>query len=129
MSSCSNHNGRHRSSGFTLIEIMIVISILGIILAIATTTWMRQRQISRWRVCQENLMKINGAKDQWAMDNNKGESEVPTWDDLATDKDGQGSYLKFRPVCPAEGAYTLNPMSLMATCDVLLPYNHNTPNE
>jgi prepilin-type N-terminal cleavage/methylation domain-containing protein len=47
---------RRRERGFTLVEIMIVVLIIGILLAIA--------------------------KEQWAMANNQGPTATPAWDDL-----------------------------------------------
>ena len=112
-----------RKTGFTLIEIMIVVAILGIVIAIAASTWIRQREISQLRVCQENLTKINGAKQQWALENNKPATAEPAWDDLVT-PDG-GGYLKMMPKCPASGTYTLNTVNENATCSVSVP-DHNS---
>jgi prepilin-type N-terminal cleavage/methylation domain-containing protein len=109
--------------GFTLIEIMIVVAIIGIIIAIATSTWMRQRAISQQRVCQENLTKINGAKQEWALEKNKPSNATPTWDDLVAD-DGS-SYLKKKPACPANGTYTLGLVDVDATCSITEPMDHN----
>ena len=102
---------------------MIVVAILGIVLAIAGSTWMRQRQLSQWRACQENLAKIDGAKEQWAMDNNKGDADTPTWANLLM-ADGSG-YLKRQPVCPGAGTYTIGNMMESAACSITEPSNHN----
>ena len=109
--------------GFTLVEIMIVVAILGIILGIAAPTWIRQREQSRTRACQENLTKIQGAKEQWAMENGKNDTATPAWADLING-DGSG-YLKKTPVCPAEGTYTIGSMAEVALCSVTTPSNHN----
>lgn len=111
------------SKGFTLVEIMIVVGILGIILAIAAPTWLQQRQLSRWRACQENLSKIDGAKEQWAMERNRPMTATPAWSDLVP-ADGLG-YLKLRPSCPGGGTYSINSMALAASCSVTEPFNHN----
>lgn len=119
--------GIRRSSGpkrgFTLVEIMITIAIIGIVLAIASSAWVRQRLISRQRACQENLAKIDGAKIQWAMENNSAADATPTWENLApTDATG---YLRSRPACPGEGVYTMNNISEFATCTITEPLDHN----
>lgn len=109
--------------GFTLIEVMIVVAILGIILAIAATTWVKQRELSRARVCQENLTKIDGAKEQWALEYNKGAEASPVWGDLFSE-DGSG-YLKRQPFCPVGGNYTIGTLAEPAQCTVTEPVNHN----
>ncbi len=54
--------------GFTLVEIMIVVAIIGIIIAIAVPAFLRARENSRATACQENLTKIDGAKEQYALE-------------------------------------------------------------
>lgn len=112
-----------RARGFSLVEIMIVVAILGIILAIAGPTWMKQRELSQARVCQENLTKINGAKEQWALEFAKGNTASPAWSDLYQ-SDGAG-FLKKIPVCPGQGNYTIGTMAEAATCSVTSPNDHN----
>jgi prepilin-type N-terminal cleavage/methylation domain-containing protein len=110
-------------SGFTLVEIMIVVGILGIILAIAAPTWMRQRMVSQQRVCQENLTKLDGAKEEWALANRMPGDSEPSMDDLI-EADGTG-YLKVEPFCPASGEYTLGTVNEAASCSVVAPLDHN----
>ncbi len=102
---------------------MIVVGIIGVILAIAAPTWMQQRLMSRWRVCQENLSKIDGAKEQWAMENNEPASATPDWTDLVQ-ADGSG-YLKTQPVCPGGGEYRINAIGVEASCNITEPLDHN----
>ena len=109
--------------GFTLIEIMIVVAILGIVLSIAAGTWLRQRNSSQQRVCQENLAKIDGAKELWALENNNASDAVPVWADLVA-ADGSG-YLKKQPVCPASGTYTIDAVNQDASCSIVAPVDHN----
>jgi prepilin-type N-terminal cleavage/methylation domain-containing protein len=118
---------RRRAVGFTLIEIMIVVGILAIIIGIAGPTWIRQREISQLRVCQENLTKINGAKEQWAMENNEPSTAEPDWDDLLP-ADGDG-YLKVEPTCPASGTYTLNNVNVDAECSINDPDHNQDPSQ
>lgn len=113
-----------RKRGFSLVEIMIVVAILGIILAIAGPTWMKQRELSQTRVCQENLTKISGAKEQWALEFAKGNSDAPSWSDLYQD-DGSG-FLKKIPVCPGQGTYTIGTMAETASCSITSPVDHNS---
>src|SRR5579863_2469541 len=60
---------RSKKSGFTLVEIMIVVLIIGILLAIAIPNFIRARESSRAKACQANLKQIDSAVQQWMMDN------------------------------------------------------------
>lgn len=54
--------------GFTLVEIMIVVAIIGILIAIAIPGFIRARNTSRGRAIQNDLVKISNALDQYALD-------------------------------------------------------------
>ena len=87
--------------GFTLVEIMIVVAIIGIIIAIAVPAFLRARENSRGRACQENLLKIDGAVEQWALDFRQSNGSTVNISGLV----GTTLYLKRTPLCPAGGAY------------------------
>lgn len=63
--------------------------------------------------CLHQLRQIDGAKQQWALENRKPVGTQPTWDELA-------AYLKdgVLPACPAGGSYTLNPVGMSPTCSL-----------
>lgn len=100
--------------GFTLIEIMVVFAITGFIISIAVPTFMRQRELSRSRGCQENLLKIDGAKEMYAMDNSLPDGADVDLSDLVR-ADGTG-YLRREPLCPSGGTYTANPIGTDPSC-------------
>ena len=106
-----------KKRGFTLVEIMIVVAIIGIIIAIAIPSFIRARETSRARACQENLAKIDGAKEQYALDENLGQGDPVAMADLV----GPTLYIKREPECPAGGAYTVDAVGTDPTCSYIAP--------
>lgn len=104
---------RKRRGGFTLIEIMIVVLIIGILLAIAIPNFMRARESSRAKSCVANLKQIDAAIEQWAMDNKKaGTDDVDT-----TALYGTGNYIETEPTCPSTGGkYTVGKVDDPPVC-------------
>jgi prepilin-type N-terminal cleavage/methylation domain-containing protein len=105
---------RVRSRGFTLTEIMIVFGIFSIILAIAVPTWLRQRENSRSSACQENLAKIDGAKEIYAYEHRLTNGASIQMSDLV--EPDRSGYLRYEPHCPAGGVYALNPIGTAPSC-------------
>lgn len=68
--------------------------------------------------CWENLIKIDGAKDQWALEFGQSAGARPTVEDLAP-SDGSG-YLRIFPRCFA-GEYEIGPVGERPRCDSGLP--------
>jgi len=58
-------------AGFTLVEIMIVVAIIGLLAAIAVPNFVRARESAQLNSILNNLRLIEGAKDQWALENKK----------------------------------------------------------
>jgi len=114
------NNLRPYNKGFTMIEIMVVVAIISIVIAIAHQTWLRQREFARARACQENLAKIDGAKEQYALDYKLGDGEaIPGAGgsgQLGPLTSGNAPYLKHGPTCPAGGSYTVNVIGVDPTC-------------
>src|SRR5581483_2949645 len=100
--------------GFTLVEIMIVVLIIGILLAIAVPNFIKARESSRAKSCVANLKQIESAKEQWAMDTKAAPNATPT----AANLYGATAYLKTTPDCPGGGTYTIGDMATRPTCSI-----------
>lgn len=99
-----------RTRGFTLVEIMIVVLILGMLITIAIPQWVYARDKSRQRACVNNMRQIEQAKDQYALDARLPEGAAVASTDL-------GSYIKGPfPSCPSAGTYTLNGIGTSVVC-------------
>jgi prepilin-type N-terminal cleavage/methylation domain-containing protein len=97
--------------GFTLIEVMISISLLSILLAIAVPNWIKSRERTQARACQKQLHTIRAAKEQYALTRNLGTSATITMGDLVTD-----GWLRPGIVCPEGSDYTIGAVNDNPTC-------------
>ena len=99
-----------RKKGFTLVEIMIVVAIIGLLAAIAIPNFMGARTSARRQACIANLKQIEGAKQIYALDNNLADDAACAWDNLVPD------YIKVQPTCPSSGVYTIGIISATPSC-------------
>ena len=84
-----------------------------LMLAIAIPNFVKARDTAMQNACINNLRLIDGAKQQWALENSKKAGDVPTEADLKP-------FLKngVYPACPAGGTYTIGAVSNSPTCSI-----------
>ena len=112
----------HRGAGFTLVEIMIVVAIIGLLAAIAIPNFVKNRNTAQASACIVNMKQIDSAIDQYAVENNKRDSDPITVAEIK-------EYIKGKelPLCPAGNvAYRLG-TSVGATPRVTCENENSTP--
>jgi prepilin-type N-terminal cleavage/methylation domain-containing protein len=118
-------NKTNRRAGFTILEIMIVVMIITILLEIAVPNYIRSRENTRRNSCINTLKQIDGAKEEWAMDNRAPQGAAVRMIDIAS------AYIKgpaTGPTCPGGGTYTVNPVGINPACSLsAAPGFHTIP--
>ena len=88
---------KNHKAGFTLVEIMIVVAIIGLLAAIAIPNFVRARTTAQKNACINNLRQVDGAIQQWALEQKKAANAPVTEADVTP-------FLKNSVVCPAGGS-------------------------
>ena len=90
---------KKRNQGFTLVEIMIVVVIMGVLTAVAIPNFLKYRRNSRASACVSNLKQIQSALEQCKL----AGKETTT-----ANLYGPLGYIKVEPKCPAQSSVAYN---------------------
>jgi prepilin-type N-terminal cleavage/methylation domain-containing protein len=112
-----------RNAGFTLVEIMIVVAIIGLLATIAIPNFVKARLKAQQSACINNLKQIDGAKQTWALEAKAPPTATPTLANIQPYL-GRGT-AGTAPTCPAdqsksfETSYEMQDLQNSPTCKVL----------
>ena len=85
-----------RNSGFTVVEIVIVVGIIGLSAVIAIPNFVRANSVSQKNACINNLYQIRCAVYQWALETKTPSGSAVQYSDIRV-------YLRYSVACPAGG--------------------------
>ena len=116
---------RRKPAGFTLVEVMIVVAIIGLLASIAVPNFMHSREVSHQKACIANLRQLEGAVQSWALEQKKNNGDSIDSNALF----GQTNYIKSVLHCPAGGTYNYHNVGdpVQVDCSLSTNEGHTLP--
>ena len=110
-------NTRPCRQGFTLVEIMVVVAIVGLLAAIVLPNFLHAQTVSQANACINNLAKIDAAATEFALESHKktGDAIVFPADLTPFIKLDNTGHI---PACPAGGVYGDTKVGTLPTCSL-----------
>src|SRR6266567_2584184 len=86
--------------------------------ALVVSNFVRARNTTASNACINSLRQIDGAKQQWALENSKTTNDVPSWDEIGPyiGRGPQGDLSGLR--CQKGGTYTIGRVGDPPTCSI-----------
>ena len=109
--------------GFTLVEVMVVVLIIGVLSVIALPSFRKAREQSLTNTCLNNLRQMHAAKELAAIANRWGEDAGPGTIGNPLYRNTCSSYIQggARPLCPTGAMCYYNALTSPATCQSGIP--------
>jgi hypothetical protein len=105
---------KKKSSSAKIIAAMVFCSFAAFVFVVVIPNLIRARLTTASNACINNLRQIDGAKQQWALENRKQSNDIPTGAEISIylGRDGK------MPVCPQGGTYTMGRVDEDPTCSI-----------
>lgn len=108
---------KKNQKGFTLVEVLLVVVILGILAAVALPRFLTTRDASQRRTCQSNLSAMNAAIEEYQFMNG-------TWPTLVSEIATTTRFPDGTPACPKNGVYSIDASLHRSVCTLAASDGH-----